>query len=204
MGLPRRCIHSIVGMSAAVAPCAVEARLAQEPSPAVVETLGLEQFPDRQIDPSVPTAVPWSMRALPTSSASALPARRSGPDDAAQREFEPAEPEQVSPRGVGLLIGGGVTSFCGALALFGGLAIRAQYEPEPPKARDPDCGEPCAGFSFPEPQGTVLLAVGTLALIVGPALLGVGGYLYRSSKKLRPRVQRSLHGTWTAGLMLEF
>lgn len=206
MGLARRRIHSIVAVSVTVAPYPVEARVAEAP----VESPWVEELPDRQIDPSVPTAVPWSKRAPPEPSPRVFAGQRPAWYDAEQRPqvpptAPPEEPPKAPPDGVGLLIGGGATSFGGAVALIGGIALRARYEAREPEPPDPaECGEPCAGLDLPQLRGTIAIGVGVGALIVGPVLLGLGGHVYRSRKKLRPRVQRSLHGTWTAGLMLEF
>ncbi len=107
--------------------CPVEGRVTLAP----VESPWVAAPPDRGIDPSVPTAVPWTTRVPPEPSASVSVLQKAW-YDAAQREFEGSlsEREELEEprRGLGVLIPGVV--FLGAvvavaitdLALFSGPA----------------------------------------------------------------------------------
>lgn len=118
----------IVAVNVTVAACPAEARVTLAP----VETPWVEAFPERQIDPSVPTAVPWTTRP-PEPSANVSAASQEAWYDAAQREFEVSLSEGEEPeeprRGLGVLIPGVV--FLGAVIAVAITDVVVFSRPEP-------------------------------------------------------------------------
>ncbi len=125
------------------------------------------------------------------------------------------------------MIGGGVTLGLGLIGLIsGGLLIRSASQPDPPGALPPCSGSvggppddeaPCdsSNSAFADVGrvvgGFLLVIVSAVPAVGGGVMLGIGGarhHRYRQYRNLersvRPSVQRSSYGTWTAGVALRF
>lgn len=111
-------------------------------------------------------------------------------------------PETAAPqRGVGMMAGGGA-----ALAVSIPVVILGLLKAGGRCLRVGGC-EDDQGLT----GGGGLVAVGMLGLLGGVALLAYGGATHRrwrawqaKQPQVAPRVARSAHGTWTAGLTLRF
>lgn len=110
------------------------------------------------------------------------------------------------PRGVGLMVGGGVALGLSipivvlGLMKAGGRCLRLDGD----CANNNDVDAKLTG-------GGGLVALGMLGALGGTALLAYGGNTHRNWRKwkakqptLAPRVARSPHGTWTMGVALRF
>lgn len=110
------------------------------------------------------------------------------------------------PRGVNLMIGGGVALGVSVPVLVLGL-LKAGG-----RCLRPDGN--CANNDYQDAKltgGGGLVALGMLGLLGGTALLAYGGTTHRRWRQwkarqptMTPRVDRSNHGTWTLGLALRF
>ncbi len=119
----------------------------------------------------------------------------------------PAGPEPS--RGLGMMITGAVIT--GAVALpftFWGVYAYAQYNKLQNATNDPLLD---AGAGLGKGASIALIATGLIFLSVGAPLLGVGAYKFtrwqkwkRGEQALAPSMNRTMHGTWTAGVALRF
>lgn len=115
-----------------------------------------------------------------------------------------------------LLIAGSLASLLGVVGLTGArlLVASARAHPDSPGA----CGwhdvdgidEPCNDTALKEGGGTFLTFLSVFPIAGGVAMLAIGGVRYHHHRHYlkkwprKVRVQRSVHGTWTAGVLLRF
>jgi hypothetical protein len=111
-------------------------------------------------------------------------------------------PEPAPKTGVGMMAGGGV-----ALAVSVPVLVFGLLKAGGRCLRVDGCESTDQGLT----GGGGLVALGMLGLLGGVALLAYGGATHRrwrasraKQPQLAPRVARSTHGTWTAGLTLRF
>ena len=135
------------------------------------------------------------------------PVAEGPPPVAAAPAPAPTSPEPS--KGLGMMITGAVIT--GAFALpftFWGIYAYAQYNKLEKATNDPLLD---TGAGLGKGASLALIATGLIFLSVGGPLLGVGAYKFSKWRKwkneghaLMPMMNRTAHGTWTAGVGLRF
>ena len=117
---------------------------------------------------------------------------------------EPAEPmpSRPPPRGIGLMVPGGLLTALGTSVVIGASVAFARTD----CSQSTDSGDCWLGLA-----GAIMMPIGVIGLAVGAPLLGVGVHRHRVWREwqrehgltLRPQFGRS-RGAWTMGLELRF
>ena len=204
----RRCVHAVIGGAVALT-LAASPSLAQagqrllpaasmttgmSPTAAKLRTIMSLQDPDEAAAPPADAPAPVAEGAPPVAPAPMGPAPG------------PMGPEPS--RGLGLMIPGAVIT--GALGLpitILGVIRLIQFKNYQKQANS---GEEVVLSGLGQIASVAVITTGVIFLAVGVPLLGVGAYRFSKYQKwknghaLVPSMNRTAHGTWTAGLALRF
>lgn len=193
----------------------------------------------RAIEPAMPTSVPiLAPEAPPTPGYAAPDSQKARYRESLRRQREarlrpppppspsPPSPPSMPPRGVGMMITGGVFAVpATGLAVLLGLAVRASpalailaFLDGKVPARMPSPGglvplglaavssaaeEPVTAFGeFKGPSGAVMFTFAGLFFATGVTLLTLGGLRHKRWRKWKDN--QTSAGTWTPGLVLRF